>query len=207
MDTGNPHHAHHTQHAPRRDAPAGNDRPRRRRSPAPQATLGIDRARPAATPDCRQIHRHDSRQGADHRHRHEIGEQAMVAAGGGGGRSIARSRGSIWSARSAPATDGAGASQRGIIKCRRGARCCSPSKLRLVYGAADGDHAHVGDLQQNNDIGVHIERSIGEPAFRHRRRVGKSSSIVVVLRRFSIPGRTPRLPGRPAQRIRPLLPR
>src|SRR4029079_5521801 len=32
----------------------------------------------------------------------------------------------------------------------------SERDLKVIYGAADKDRAHVGDLQQNNNVGVHV---------------------------------------------------
>src|SRR5665213_582767 len=63
----------------------------------------------------------------------------------------------------------------------------SESELRLVYGAADGDHAHIGDLQQNPDIGVHID--IDNLVSRHfavlgATGVGKSSGVAIVLQKI-----------------------
>src|SRR3954471_13557764 len=50
--------------------------------------------------------------------------------------------------------------QRGVTEYPNigdGASLLSERELRQVYGAADGDHAQVGDLQQNLDIPVHID--------------------------------------------------
>jgi len=60
-------------------------------------------------------------------------------------------------------------------------------ELRLVYGAADCDHAHVGDLQQNNNIGVHID--IDNLISRHfailgATGVGKSSGVAIILQKI-----------------------
>ena len=49
------------------------------------------------------------------------------------------------------------------------------SELRLVYGMADADRAHIGDLQQDPDIPVHIDidQLVSTPLRhprRHRRR-------------------------------------
>jgi hypothetical protein len=63
----------------------------------------------------------------------------------------------------------------------------SESELRLVYGGADGDHAHIGDLQQNPEIGVHID--IDNLVSRHfavlgATGVGKSSGVAIVLQKI-----------------------
>jgi DNA helicase HerA-like ATPase len=61
------------------------------------------------------------------------------------------------------------------------------SELRLVYGGADADHAHIGDLQQNPSIGVHID--IDNLVSRHfavlgATGVGKSSGVAVILQKI-----------------------
>ncbi|MEJ2623856.1 MAG: DUF87 domain-containing protein [Pseudolabrys sp.] len=65
-----------------------------------------------------------------------------------------------------------------------GAELLSVAALRLVYGAADSDHGHIGDLQQNPDIGVHID--IDHLVSRHfavlgATGVGKSSGVAIIL--------------------------
>jgi hypothetical protein len=60
-------------------------------------------------------------------------------------------------------------------------------ELRLVYGAADADHAHVGDLQQDTSIGVHID--IDNLVSRHfavlgATGVGKSSGVAIILQKI-----------------------
>ncbi len=59
--------------------------------------------------------------------------------------------------------------------------------MRLVYGAADADHAHIGDLQQNSQIGVHID--IDNLVSRHfaivgATGVGKSSGVAIILQKI-----------------------
>jgi DNA helicase HerA-like ATPase len=59
--------------------------------------------------------------------------------------------------------------------------------LRMVYGAADADHAHIGDLQQNTNIGVHID--IDNLVSRHfailgATGVGKSSGVAIILQKI-----------------------
>ena len=60
-------------------------------------------------------------------------------------------------------------------------------ELRMVYGAADCDHAHVGDLQQNNNIVVHID--VDNLVSRHfailgATGVGKSSGVAIILQKI-----------------------
>jgi len=57
-------------------------------------------------------------------------------------------------------------------------------ELGMVYGAADADHGHIGDLQQNSTIGVHID--IDTLVSRHfavlgATGVGKSSGVAILL--------------------------
>ncbi|MGC1777593.1 MAG: DUF87 domain-containing protein, partial [Xanthobacteraceae bacterium] len=60
-------------------------------------------------------------------------------------------------------------------------------ELRVVYGAVNNDRAHIGDLQQNPKIGVHI--NIDDLVSRHfavlgTTGVGKSSGVVVLLQQI-----------------------
>ncbi|MCW5688524.1 MAG: DUF87 domain-containing protein [Pseudolabrys sp.] len=60
-------------------------------------------------------------------------------------------------------------------------------ELRQVYGNADGDHANIGDLQQNAKIGVHID--IDSLVSRHfailgTTGVGKSSGVAIILQKI-----------------------
>ena len=60
-------------------------------------------------------------------------------------------------------------------------------ELRVVYGAVDNDRAHIGDLQQNPNIGVHI--NIDDLVSRHfavlgTTGVGKSSGVAVILQQI-----------------------
>jgi DNA helicase HerA-like ATPase len=57
--------------------------------------------------------------------------------------------------------------------------------LRLIYGVADHDRAHIGDLQQNQNISVHV--NIDQLVSRHfallgTTGVGKSNGVAVILR-------------------------
>ena len=68
------------------------------------------------------------------------------------------------------------------------ARCCSANaNCGLVYGGADADHAHIGDLQQNPTIGVHVD--IDKLVSRHfailgATGVGKSSGVAIILQKI-----------------------
>ena len=59
--------------------------------------------------------------------------------------------------------------------------------MRLVYGATDADRAHIGDLQQNPNIHVHID--IDNLVSRHfailgATGVGKSSGVAIILNKI-----------------------
>ena len=63
----------------------------------------------------------------------------------------------------------------------------SERELRLVYGAAGPDHAHIGDLQQNPNINVHVD--VDNLVSRHfailgATGVGKSSGVVIILQKI-----------------------
>jgi len=63
----------------------------------------------------------------------------------------------------------------------------SEAELRVIYGAADSSRAHIGDLQQNTKIGVHI--NIDDLVSRHfavlgTTGVGKSSAVVILLQQI-----------------------
>ncbi len=63
----------------------------------------------------------------------------------------------------------------------------SESDLHLVYGSADADRAHIGDLQQNSNIHVHID--IDNLVSRHfailgATGVGKSSGVAIILQKI-----------------------
>jgi uncharacterized protein len=60
-------------------------------------------------------------------------------------------------------------------------------ELRLIYGGSGSDRAHIGDLQQNKNIGVHV--NIDELVSRHfavlgTTGVGKSSGVAVILQKI-----------------------
>ena len=118
----------------------------------------------------------------------DIGEQAMLApAGGQMFRKVARLD-LVGEIRSGEA--GAACFQRGVMEYPNigdGALLLSDNELRLVYGGADNDHAHVGDLQQNTNIGVHID--IDQLVSRHfaivgATGVGKSSGVAIILQKI-----------------------
>jgi DNA helicase HerA-like ATPase len=79
--------------------------------------------------------------------------------------------------------------QRGIEsypKIGDGAVLVSEQELRIVYGAADIDRAHIGDLQQSTSIGVHV--NIDDLVSRHfavlgTTGVGKSSGVAIILQK------------------------
>jgi DNA helicase HerA-like ATPase len=85
---------------------------------------------------------------------------------------------------------GASKFQRGVTEYPNigdGAAMLSERDLRLVYGAADADHAHIGDLQQNPNIGVHID--VDHLVSRHfailgATGVGKSSGVAIILQKI-----------------------
>jgi DNA helicase HerA-like ATPase len=59
--------------------------------------------------------------------------------------------------------------------------------LRLIYGGADADHAHIGNLQQNENIGVNID--IDNLVSKHfailgTTGVGKSSGVAIILQKI-----------------------
>jgi len=120
----------------------------------------------------------------------EVGEQAQSAGSMGATasyRKLARLD-LIGEIRSAPG--GAAHFQRGITEYPNigdNATLLGENELRLIYGAADSDHAHVGDLQQNPNIGVHID--IDSLVSRHfavlgATGVGKSSGVAIILQQI-----------------------
>jgi len=63
----------------------------------------------------------------------------------------------------------------------------SENMLRLIYGTADADRAHIGDLQQNPNIRVHID--IDRLVSRHfailgATGVGKSTGVAIILQKI-----------------------
>ena len=116
----------------------------------------------------------------------EIGEQAAPT-GGQTARKVARLDllGEIRAAGS-----GAACFQRGVTEYPSigdAATLLGERELRLVYGAPDADHAHIGDLQQNANIGVHID--VDNLVSRHfailgATGVGKSSGVAIILQKI-----------------------
>src|SRR5476649_1136195 len=80
--------------------------------------------------------------------------------------------------------------QRGVTEYPNigdGAFMLTEAELRIVYGAADADRAHIGDLQQNPNIHVHID--IDNLVSRHfailgATGVGKSSGVAIILQKI-----------------------
>ena len=80
--------------------------------------------------------------------------------------------------------------QRGVTEYPNigdGAFMLTEAELRQVYGAADADHAHIGNLQQNPNIHVHID--IDNMVSRHfailgATGVGKSSGVAIILNKI-----------------------
>jgi DNA helicase HerA-like ATPase len=89
-----------------------------------------------------------------------------------------------------PGATGAYEFQRGVTEYPNigdGAMLLTERELRLVYGGADANHAHIGDLQQNPNIGVHID--IDQLVSRHfavlgATGVGKSSGVAIILQKI-----------------------
>jgi DNA helicase HerA-like ATPase len=118
----------------------------------------------------------------------DISEQAMPSSVGGQAfRKVARLDlvGEI-----RPDEGGTARFQRGVMEYPNigdGALLLTERELRQVYGSADADHAHVGNLQQNADIGVHID--IDHLVSRHfaivgATGVGKSSGVAIILQKI-----------------------
>jgi hypothetical protein len=117
----------------------------------------------------------------------EVGEQAIVAAGDASYRKVARLDliGEIL-----PDADRTKRFQRGVTEYPNigdAAAMLGEAELRQVYGVADDDHAHIGDLQQNENIGVHID--IDHLVSRHfailgATGVGKSSGVAIILQKI-----------------------
>jgi uncharacterized protein len=80
--------------------------------------------------------------------------------------------------------------QRGVTEYPNigdGAFMLTESQLRIVYGGADADRAHIGNLQQNPNIHVHID--IDNLVSRHfailgATGVGKSSGVAIILNKI-----------------------
>jgi DNA helicase HerA-like ATPase len=118
----------------------------------------------------------------------DVAEQAKVAASGAAAyRNVAHLDliGEIL-----PNGAGGARFQRGITEYPNigdAAAMLGEAELRLVYGVADADHAHIGNLQQNESIGVHID--IDHLVSRHfailgATGVGKSSGVAIILQKI-----------------------
>jgi DNA helicase HerA-like ATPase len=118
----------------------------------------------------------------------DVGEQAIAGLGGGPSfRKVARLDliGEIKTGEG-----GVERFQRGVTDYPNigdGALLLGERKLRLVYGSADSDRAHIGNLQQNSNIHVHID--IDHLVSRHfailgATGVGKSSGVVIILQKI-----------------------
>ena len=118
----------------------------------------------------------------------EVGEQALTAGAGisPSFRKVARLD-LIGELRT---EDGTTRFQRGITEYPNigdGAQILPEADLRAVYGMADADRAHIGDLQQNPNIPVHID--IDNLVSRHfailgATGVGKSSGVAIILQKI-----------------------
>jgi DNA helicase HerA-like ATPase len=118
----------------------------------------------------------------------EVGEQSIAATGGGQTfRKVARLD-LIGEIRNGEG--GAARFQRGVTEYPNigdGALMLTEAELRLVYGSADADRAHIGNLQQNSNIHVHID--IDHLVSRHfailgATGVGKSSGVTIILQKI-----------------------
>jgi DNA helicase HerA-like ATPase len=119
----------------------------------------------------------------------EVGEQTPFA-GNPGAKSTPRKVAQLDLIGEIRSESGAMQFQRGITDYPNigdMARLLDEGELRLIYGAAGPDHAHVGDLQQNPNIGVHID--IDHLVSRHfavlgATGVGKSSGVAIILKQI-----------------------
>lgn len=87
-------------------------------------------------------------------------------------------------------TNGALSFQRGVAEypgIGAAATIISTADLKLIYGGADDNHAHIGDLQQNPEIGVNID--IDNLVSKHfailgTTGVGKSNGVAIILQKI-----------------------
>ena len=120
----------------------------------------------------------------------EVGEQPFGMAGGAGGGSNFRKVARIDLIGELRNDNGKACFQRGVTEYPNigdSAMLLPDSALRTVYGMADADRAHIGDLQQNPDIPVHID--IDQLVSRHfailgATGVGKSSGVAIILQKI-----------------------
>ena len=119
----------------------------------------------------------------------EVGEQAL-AAGGIGTTPSFRKMARLDLLGELRSENGKARFQRGVTEYPNigdGAQLLPDSALRTVYGLADADRAHIGDLQQNPNIPVHID--IDQLVSRHfailgATGVGKSSGVAIILNKI-----------------------
>jgi hypothetical protein len=118
----------------------------------------------------------------------EIGEQQFPSAGGSPTFRKVAKLDLIGELRAGDT--GAARFQRGVTEYPNigdGAFMLTEAELRLVYGSADADRAHIGNLQQNPNIHVHID--IDNLVSRHfailgATGVGKSSGVAIILNKI-----------------------
>jgi uncharacterized protein len=120
----------------------------------------------------------------------EVGEQPFGMAGGAGGGSNFRKVARLDLVGELRNDNGKARFERGVTEYPNigdSAMLLPDSALRTVYGTADADRAHIGDLQQNPDIPVHID--IDQLVSRHfailgATGVGKSSGVAIILQKI-----------------------
>ena len=120
----------------------------------------------------------------------EVGEQTIAAAGGIGGAPSYRKMARLDLIGELRNDNGKARFQRGITEYPNigdEAQLLPDGALRTVYGLADADRAHIGDLQQNPNIPVHID--IDQLVSRHfailgATGVGKSSGVAIILQKI-----------------------
>jgi len=120
----------------------------------------------------------------------EIGEQPFASAGAAGGTPSYRKMARLDLIGELRNDAGKARFQRGVTEYPNigdEAQLLPDSALRTVYGLADADRAHIGDLQQNPNIPVHID--IDQLVSRHfailgATGVGKSSGVAVILQKI-----------------------
>jgi DNA helicase HerA-like ATPase len=116
----------------------------------------------------------------------EIGEQALVQAGGQSFRKVAQ----IDLIGEIRARAGVAQFERGVSEYPNigdGAMILTEAELRLIYGAANADRVDIGNLQQNPNVHVHID--IDLLVSRHfaivgTTGVGKSSGVAIILQKI-----------------------
>ncbi len=120
----------------------------------------------------------------------EVGEQTIAAAGGIGAAPSYRKMARLDLIGELRNDNGKARFQRGVTEYPNigdEAQLLPDGALRAVYGLADADRAHIGDLQQNPNIPVHID--IDQLVSRHfailgATGVGKSSGVAIILQKI-----------------------